>query len=356
MKILLISNMYPSKQYPYLGAFVKNAGDSLTDNGYQVKLCILDRTSSSKFAKLKNYSYLCFRIFWQTLIGRHDYLYVHYASHCYLPVKVANIFRRKKVIIHVHGGDVKHLSGSSALFFKIKEYIVKIALNDSVQIIFPSKAYLDYTTEKFNIFPGKCSISASGGVDMECFTYKPRTDDLNLKILFAGRLVKSKRVDVVISAVDELAKRVHKKVSLTIVGNGPELNLLKEQANSSSQYLDIVFHEAVSQSQLAKMYHQHDFLIYPSESESLGLVPLEAMASGMIPVLSDIPAFKEFIVNGESGFLCSNLSDYVNALVELYSLSVQEREVVRRNSFSIVKNNYTKEIAEKNLLEAFKCL
>ncbi len=356
MKILLISNMYPSEHSPHLGAFVKNARDSLIDNGYQVKLCVLDRTSSSKFAKLKNYSYLCFKIFWLTLISRYDYLYVHYASHCYFPVKLANIFRRKKVIIHVHGGDVKRLSGANALFFKIKEYIVKFALYDSTKIIFPSEAYLDYTTKEFNIFPGKCYVSASGGVDIECFTYKPRTGGGHLKILFAGRLIKSKRVDIAISAVDEFAKRVHKKVSLSIVGNGPELKALKEQAISSSQYLDIIFHEAVGQSKLAQMYHQHDFLIYPSESESLGLVPLEAMASGVIPVLSDIPAFKEFIVNGENGFLCNNLNDYINALVELYSLSVQEREIIRKNAFSIVKSNYTKEMAEKSLLEAFKCL
>ncbi|WP_140251970.1 glycosyltransferase, partial [Vibrio parahaemolyticus] len=57
----------------------------------------------------------------------------------------------------------------------------------------------------------------------------------------------------------------------------------------------VKFLPPMSQSELVLWYNKINTLIYPSDSESLGLVPIEAMACGAQVVLSDIPAFTELV-------------------------------------------------------------
>ena len=50
-KILLISNMYPSKKYKHYGVFVQNTESILKNNGYQVDVSVLKK-KDSKLGKL----------------------------------------------------------------------------------------------------------------------------------------------------------------------------------------------------------------------------------------------------------------------------------------------------------------
>ena len=53
-KILLISNMYPSKKYKHYGVFVQNTESILKNNGYQVDVSVLKK-KDSKLGKLGGY-------------------------------------------------------------------------------------------------------------------------------------------------------------------------------------------------------------------------------------------------------------------------------------------------------------
>lgn len=97
MKILLISNMYRGSDTPHLGRFVKNAADSLRNNGHDIELCVLNKISKSKVTKIYNYLVFYISILVKVLLTKSDCLYLHYASHCYLPVKMGNCVRRKKL-------------------------------------------------------------------------------------------------------------------------------------------------------------------------------------------------------------------------------------------------------------------
>lgn len=64
MKILLISNMYPSNSHPSLGVFVKNIEDILLLNHHEVDKIVIDRKYSSKLSKILSYLLFYFRVFW----------------------------------------------------------------------------------------------------------------------------------------------------------------------------------------------------------------------------------------------------------------------------------------------------
>lgn len=59
----------------------------------------------------------------------------------------------------------------------------------------------------------------------------------------------------------------------------------------------------VSEADLAGWYHSADALCFPSVKEGWGLVVFEAMAAGLPVVASDLPVFKEYLVDGESALL-----------------------------------------------------
>ncbi|HLF60095.1 MAG TPA: MSMEG_0565 family glycosyltransferase [Acidimicrobiia bacterium] len=66
---------------------------------------------------------------------------------------------------------------------------------------------------------------------------------------------------------------------------------------------DIVQLGTVSDGDLAKWYHTADAFLFPSVKEGWGLVAMEAMAVGLPLIASDIPVFREYLVDGESAIL-----------------------------------------------------
>ena len=87
-KILLISNMYPSKKYKHYGVFVQNTASILKNNGYQVDVSALKK-KDSKLGKLGGYLSFYLKSIFLCLFHHYDYLYAHYISHCALLIKMS---------------------------------------------------------------------------------------------------------------------------------------------------------------------------------------------------------------------------------------------------------------------------
>ncbi|WP_157978262.1 MSMEG_0565 family glycosyltransferase [Nocardia aurea] len=67
--------------------------------------------------------------------------------------------------------------------------------------------------------------------------------------------------------------------------------------------LDVAQLGTVSEDLLAAWYRSADALVYPSIQEGFGLVPLEAHASDLPVVASDLPVFREFLTHGKDALL-----------------------------------------------------
>lgn len=99
-------------------------------------------------------------------------------------------------------------------------------------------------------------------------------------IIFAGRLLSHKNVDILIKAMNHL-----KEKKLIIIGDGPELNNLKKLA-SELRLKNVVFKGFVKENEevIALMKSSKVFVL-PSEREGFGIVVIEANACG-IPVIT----------------------------------------------------------------------
>lgn len=119
-------------------------------------------------------------------------------------------------------------------------------------------------------------------------------------LLYVGRLVPLKRVDVLIEAV-RLASASGLDIGLLVVGDGAERKRLEEQARDLPQVHFVGFREWRD---LPRYYGIADLFVLPSEVESWGLVINEAMASGLPVVATRVAgAARDLIVEGKNGFL-----------------------------------------------------
>jgi glycosyltransferase involved in cell wall biosynthesis len=113
-------------------------------------------------------------------------------------------------------------------------------------------------------------------------------------LLYVGRLAAEKSVerlrDVLLAADG---------IRLAVVGDGPHRRALEVHfAGTPAKFTGFLHGEA-----LAQAYASSDLFVFPSTTETLGLVLLEAMASGLPPVAADLGPAREQIDDGRTGFL-----------------------------------------------------
>ena len=109
-----------------------------------------------------------------------------------------------------------------------------------------------------------------------------------LRVLFVGQLRPYKGVHVLLDAVARLPE-----VTVTIIGDGPMRARLETQA-ATLPYGNARFVGRVSDDALWQAYSEHDVIVLPSTTtaEAFGLVLVEGMAAGCVPVASDLPGVR----------------------------------------------------------------
>jgi glycosyltransferase involved in cell wall biosynthesis len=135
----------------------------------------------------------------------------------------------------------------------------------------------------------------------------------NKIILYVGRVHPEKGVHLLVSAFAAGARTVFAEWNLMIVGPTEErfggggesyLDSLKRSADAADhvKFAGGVFDPGA----LEKTYRAAKLFVYPSlaeQGESFGLAPLEAMTHGCAVLVSDLACFRDFIRDGETGFI-----------------------------------------------------
>jgi glycosyltransferase involved in cell wall biosynthesis len=135
-------------------------------------------------------------------------------------------------------------------------------------------------------------------------------------LVFTGRLVPHKGVDVILQALTLLPD----DVVLLVVGAGPRLPSLVGLAHRLGVSDRVRFCAAVSDDDLPRYLALGDVFVFPSQSrlEGFGLAVAEAMAVGLPVVIADMPGVREVIEPGREGLLAEPLlADDLAAKVRL---------------------------------------
>lgn len=171
-----------------------------------------------------------------------------------------------------------------------------------------------------------------------------RTEKEIQEILYIGRIHPEKGIELLIEAFALLSQSLP-TVKLKIVGpfqenQGGGGKAYFDRLKCKAQGLAVEFCDPIFDiNQLVKFYHQADIFCYPSladRGESFGLAPLEAMATGLVPIVSNLDCFRDFITEGKTGYFFDHRSS--NAA---YNLS----EILKKALNNCTKNNTMSENA-----------
>jgi len=166
-------------------------------------------------------------------------------------------------------------------------------------------------------------------------------------ILYAGRLIDVKGVEYLIKALPGVLEK-QANAKLLIVGSGPR----KEDLISLSERLHlqekVVFHDAVSQDDLERYYSMADVFVLPSvltdegETEGLGVVLLEAMASGVPVIGTGVGGIPDIIKDGETGLLAlqRNPHDLAEKILRILDDDDLRKNVIEKG-FDYVKQAFS---------------
>ena len=164
-------------------------------------------------------------------------------------------------------------------------------------------------------------FDAFSGVDvdrLERFRQKYGLDGQRRRLMYSGRLIPVKRVDLLIDAFAAIAAD-RPNWDLLIVGDGVLREELHRRVPDALRNR-VTWTGFIEGRELVVAYHAADVLVLPSDREPWALVVDEAMAAGLTVVASDVVgAAHELIVDGESGrvFLRGDASSLKSALEDI---------------------------------------
>jgi len=163
-----------------------------------------------------------------------------------------------------------------------------------------------------------------------------------VKILFVGRLSYFKGFHDLISLMELLKDNRH--IELGVVGDGSlETNI--------PNYKNIEYLGSVDHKMMHEMYDDYNIFILPSYTEVFPLTILEAMARGLVIIVSDIPGMREIITEGRNGYLFPP-GDIEKMKEIILFLKVNPSEI-KRISNNNLKDvwEYTAEVQGKKYIE-----
>lgn len=223
----------------------------------------------------------------------------------HFPVIVENLLfhwlKKRKIPFFVYEHcdvyEAYNQKGFKMFFYKM---LYKRALKMADAIIAISK----YVKEQGKrLYPNNKSYVIYNGVNLDKFKKTSKNKDSIFTILYVGRLVKEKGVDLLIDSMKYLNKEINFK--LIIVGDGNESKTLKEKSEQLGISDKIEFVETTVDVQ--NYYTSAHYFVHPAIwNEGFGITLVESLASGVPCITFCSGAMGEIIKDGYNGFIVKN--------------------------------------------------
>jgi D-inositol-3-phosphate glycosyltransferase len=259
VRILLISNMYPSRQRPEYGVFVAGLAEALRRRGHEVDEAVVRDPRPGRLRTPFKYAMLTARAS-SLARERPDAVYAHYLVPTGLCALLAGRLAGAPVVVTAHGQDVENARSNPLLGM-----LTRLVLRRSDAVI----AVSGYLAERLPFGARRVEV-IDCGVDIDRFQPSPRAAGDGPRYLFVGSLSERKNPRRLLAAFAELGAG-----SLTVAGGGPLESELRAAAPPNTRFLGRLTADGVRDALAAA-----DVLVAPSLVEPQGQVLLEAMACG----------------------------------------------------------------------------
>jgi alpha-1,3-mannosyltransferase len=230
-------------------------------------------------------------------LGKSDIVHVHAIDFFFDFLALTKPLHRKKLIATTHGGffHTRFADRAKRLYFATATRLSTTAYE---RIVASSQSDADLfrriTSRVVTIEPG-ASVEKFANCAAKSAT---RT------LIYFGRLAKNKRIPALIALLAELRK-ISPEWSLIIAGGEVEETVADLEGLARGFVVGdaVVFFESPSDADLRRLIEKASYYVSLSAYEGFGITVAEAMSAGLVPILSDIAPFREFVRRAGAGLI-----------------------------------------------------
>lgn len=208
--------------------------------------------------------------------------------------------------------------------------------------------------EKKFISVNQSNIIHGNGIPIDKIYYKKRLPSNSLSFLFASRLVISKGINEFIAA-SKIVKNLYPEISINIAGKYDPTDPESISYNDYKEILNIDifnFLGDIPHDDMQECYKNSDIFVLPSYSEGLPKAALEAAATGMPLILSNVSGCKDCLIEGKNGLfvkpfdevdLANQMQNMINLSFKIDEMSKQSRLLIEEKfSLELIAKQYEK--------------
>ena len=197
--------------------------------------------------------------------------------------------------------------GKAGFFGKTIEKAVSKISEDNIAVSEWTKQRLKdlgVHEEKITVVPNGIDLKEISKIKAEDSDKSHGIDEKHYDVIFVGRLIKDKNVDVLLRAIS-LLKIDHPDISCCIVGDGPEKVELMDLSNEIGIFKNVKFVGFEDYSSLIGKVKASKVFVLPSSREGFGMVVIEAFACGIpvVTVKEKYNAAQGLVGDGVDGFV-----------------------------------------------------
>jgi glycosyltransferase involved in cell wall biosynthesis len=232
------------------------------------------------------------------------------------------------LVVSAVGSDVVLRAKKTSLFSYFTRYAISRAELIHSQSPHLTARLIELGVEKDRI------ITFTYGIDLE--NYKQKSKDcfnkINKIVISTRRLNPIYNIKLLLNAIPFILEKVPDAMFL-LIGDGEQEKELKSLAEKLKINDVVRFTGKLPNVKVIDLLSQADVYVSTSFSDGQSISLLEAMAAGTFPVVTDIDANREWIEDGENGFLCSvfDSKDLARKIVRALSDDKLRFEASRRN-------------------------
>ena len=258
------------------------------------------------------------------LVDQHDIVVTHHASIStqFIFAVLRALRPHKKYVMTAHSCFEKE---TYYIYGGLKDRLYAVLLRHNLHksdcVIFVSEAGKKSYMREFTINEKKTRVIYNGVPISETMPSIEKRPHKPLQIVYIGRLVEVKGVQLLIDAVSKL-KAEGMGIELTIVGDGTYRGSLEKQVGEKD-ICEIVRFEG-QQTDIARYLSRSDVFVYPSVwQEVFGISIVEALSYGIPSVANRVGGIPEIIEDGINGALSDEMTgqgiaDAIIKVADLY--------------------------------------
>lgn len=196
-------------------------------------------------------------------------------------------------------------------------------------------------------YPKDRIVIVGNGVNID--DYRFSESKVPHSLVYIGRIAELKEVSSLVEVVSIVREEIP-DIRLHIIGDGPKYNEVKKKAEELKVSSNVIMHGYLTEKEKIALLMDSAIYVSNSRMEGFGIPLVEAMATGAVPIVSDIYAHQFVFQDEDVGYLVHNNNEMAARIIDLLT-NDPERLRLARNGRKLVEKRWTWTIVSEKYRE-----